>query len=151
MHKVIKNDYGKPVLEVLENDNVRTTKFLLTGETETIIKAEADQKVKKIYKKLAGGGMKVLYALYDKDDNFIDCGFSLKEIGINGMASWRFRHKTKWRKLYKIPIEAQNDIFKEEDEAFIKEFESQCYTNEEKAQRLGVSARTIYRRKAKKK
>ena len=54
MYKVIRNDYGKPVIEVLENESVRTTKFLLTGETETVIKAGADQKVKDSYKKLGG-------------------------------------------------------------------------------------------------
>lgn len=95
--------------------------------------------------------MKVLYALYDKDDNFIDCGFSLKEIGIDSDTAWRFCHKTSWRKLYKIPLEVQDDIFKEEDETFIKEFEQQVYTDEERAKMLGINIRTFYRRKAKEK
>ena len=149
MHKVIRRG-DKPIIERFENESVLIIKFLLTGETETVVKAGADQKVKDIYKKLAGG-MKVLFALYDKDDNFINCGFSLKEIGIDNMQSWYLRRKSKWRKLYRIPLAPQNDIFKEEDEAFIKEFEQQCYTNEEHAQRLGVNVRTFYRLKAKKK
>lgn len=84
-----------------------------------------------------------------KLDNFIDCGFSLKEIGINGMTSWRFRHKSKWRKLYKISIEQQDDIFKEEDEIFIEEEGENCYTVKELAEINGVSIRTMFRRKAK--
>lgn len=148
MHKVIKRG-DKPIIEQLENKNVLITKFLLTGETETVIKAGADQKVKEIYKKL-GGGMKTLFALYDKDDNFIDCGFSLAEIGIPNGTSWELQNTIKKRKLYRIPLEIQDDIFKAEDEAFIKEFEEKCYTSEEQAQKLGVSVRTIFRRKAKK-
>ena len=54
MYKIIKR-CGVPIIEQFENENVLITKFLLTGETETIIKAEADQKVKEIYKKLVGG------------------------------------------------------------------------------------------------
>ena len=54
MHEIIKNDFGTPVFEVFENESVRITKFLLTGETETVIKAGADQKVKESYKKLKG-------------------------------------------------------------------------------------------------
>ena len=53
MYKVFRRG-GKPIIEQFENENVLITKFLLTGETETIIKAGADQKVKGIYKKLKG-------------------------------------------------------------------------------------------------
>lgn len=63
MYKVIRNDFGKPVIEVLENESVLITKFLMTGETETVIKAGTDQKVKKIYKKLVGGYEGIICAL----------------------------------------------------------------------------------------
>jgi hypothetical protein len=53
MHKVFRR-CGVPIIEQFENESVLITKFLLTGETETIIKAGADQKVKEIYKKLKG-------------------------------------------------------------------------------------------------
>ncbi len=93
--------------------------------------------------------MKVLFALYDKNDNFISCGFTLEEVGIKKTSSWDWQHRTKKCKLYRIPLAPQNDTFKAEDEAFIKEFEEQCYTNKEQAERLDVNIRTIFRHKAK--
>lgn len=93
--------------------------------------------------------MKVLFALYDKEDNFIKSGFSLKEIGITNMESFYRQRRHKKQTLFRIPLEPQDDIFKEEDEAFIKEFKGKCYTNEEIARMCGVNIRTIFRRKAK--
>lgn len=43
--------------------------------------------------------MKVLYAIYDRNDNFITCGFSLKEIGITDMQSYAMQHGLSTRKL----------------------------------------------------
>lgn len=94
--------------------------------------------------------MKVLYAIYDKDDNFIDCGFSLEQLGINNSKTISWRYKSKYRKLYRIPLEKQDDIFLEEDEAFIEEFSRQVFTNVEYAKYLGISLKTFYRLKAKK-
>ena len=94
--------------------------------------------------------MKIFFALYDENDNFINCGFSLKEIGLTTMQSFLRQHGRTKQRLYRIPLAPQNDIFKAEDEAFIKEFEEQCLTSEEQAERLGVAGRTIFRRKAKK-
>lgn len=90
--------------------------------------------------------MKVLFALYDKNDNFINCGFSLAEIGINNNIAWRCYHKNKGRKLYKIPLETQNDIFEEEDKIFIKEEKYNAFTVKEIAEMVGVSERTMYRK-----
>lgn len=93
--------------------------------------------------------MKVLFAIYDKNDNFIDCGFSYKEMCLDSETGWRYLHRNKGCKIYQIPLEVQNDIFKEADEQFIKEFGEQCYTDEENAQMRGISIRTWFRRKAK--
>ncbi len=89
--------------------------------------------------------MKCLFALYDKDDNFIDCGFSLKSIGVKQGYSWHLQHARHKIKLFRIPLSPQNDIFKEEDEIFIKEEKLNVFTNKELAEMLGVSVRTIYR------
>lgn len=51
MHKLTKNDAGRPVIETFENENVRITRFL-NGETTTEFKPDADPKVISIYKKL---------------------------------------------------------------------------------------------------
>ncbi len=95
---------------------------------------------------IKGEKMKVLFALYDKNDNFINCGFSLAEIGIPQGTSWFLQNTIKKHKLYRIPLEEQNDIFKEEDALFINEFEEQCCTYKERAERRGISLRTYFRR-----
>lgn len=95
--------------------------------------------------------MKILFALYDTDDNFINCGYSLKEIGLSYMQSYLRQHESTNQRLYRIPLEPQNDIFKAEDEAFLKEFKEECYTNKELAEILGISERTLNRRKLKEK
>lgn len=84
--------------------------------------------------------MKPLYALYD-GDKFIDCGFSLKEMGISSAKSFFYRHGSKGLKLYKFPLDEK------EDEELIKLCEKECITNVERAKSQGVSERTIYRRK----
>ena len=93
--------------------------------------------------------MKTFFALYDKDDNFINCGFSLAEIGVKKTRSWFWQHTVKKVKLYKIPLAPQNDIFKETDELFIKEFADENFTAKEQAKIAGCTERTIFRRKAK--
>ena len=89
--------------------------------------------------------MKYLFALYDKDDNFINCGFSLKEVGVTYQNSWFKQHRNKKIKLYRIPLKPQKDIFEKEDEIFIEEFKFNCYTVEELAKIYHKSKRTIYR------
>lgn len=93
--------------------------------------------------------MKVLYALYDGNDNFVNCGFSLEECGVKHCNSWFWQHTIKKWKLYRIPLEPVNDCFQMEDELFVKEFEDKCFTNEEQAKRDGISIRTLFRRKEK--
>lgn len=63
--------------------------------------------------------MKKFYALYDENDNFIDCGFNLREIGIKPTnISWLKRGKK--RKLVEIPLSITNDIFAKEDVGLIR-------------------------------
>lgn len=91
--------------------------------------------------------MKCLFALYDKDDNFIDCGFSLKEIGVRQNYSWHLQHARKKYKLFRIPLTPKNDIFEKEDKIFIEEELINVFTIKELAEMLAVSERTIYRKK----
>ena len=93
--------------------------------------------------------MKVLFAVYDENDYLINTGFSLAEVGVAWHNSWFWQHRNKKVKLYRIPLESQDDVFKQEDDLFIREFENEIYTNDEIAKQQGVSVRTIYRNKAK--
>lgn len=47
-----KNDFGKPIFETFENENLRATHFILTGETEIEFKPNCDKKIKKMYEQL---------------------------------------------------------------------------------------------------
>lgn len=55
MYKIYKNDFGTPIFETFENENVFITRFLLTGETETEFKPTCDPKVKEMFKQLHAG------------------------------------------------------------------------------------------------
>ena len=44
MHKITKNDTGKPAIETFENENVRITRFL-NGDVETEFKPNCDKKI----------------------------------------------------------------------------------------------------------
>lgn len=92
--------------------------------------------------------MKVLYALYDENDNYISSGFSLKEVGVKITRSWFWQHTVKKYRLYRLPLEVQNDCFKEEDEIFNNEFREEVYTNKELAQMAGLSLSGYNKRKA---
>lgn len=92
--------------------------------------------------------MKVLFALYDKDDRFVTCGFSLAEVGVLCGSSCNMQRNKGNKKLYRIPLEPQDDIFNEEDRIFIEEQGEKVFTNQELAELLKVDIRTIYRRKA---
>ena len=92
--------------------------------------------------------MKVLFALYDKNDYLVKVGFSLKEIGFTGNVT-QSRRKKGNAKLYTIPLEPQEDIFKEEDEIFIQEEKDNVFTIKEIAKMQGVNERTIYRQRLK--
>jgi hypothetical protein len=50
MYKVLRR-FGKPVIETFENENVIITRYI-NGDVETVIKPNADKKVKDMYKKL---------------------------------------------------------------------------------------------------
>lgn len=50
-------------------------------------------------------------------------------------------------KIYRIPLEIQDDVFQEEDEIFISEEQTNVFTEAELAKMLGVSRRTVWRRK----
>ena len=93
--------------------------------------------------------MKVLFALYDKDDRFITCGYSLAEVGVLQGSSCNMQRNKGNKKLYRIPLEPQDDVFKEEDYKFIEEEKDNVFEAKELAQMLGVSERTYFRRKAK--
>ena len=50
-HRITKNDFGIPVIETFENENLRITRFV-NGDVETEFKPKCDKKVIKMYKKL---------------------------------------------------------------------------------------------------
>lgn len=91
--------------------------------------------------------MKNFYALYDRNDNFVDCGFSLNEMQITQNQAWDLRHKSKRFRLYTIPLEPIEDVFSEEDKIFIEENMYDCYKKSELAKIYKCSERAIYRRK----
>ena len=47
-----KNDMGKPIFETFENENLKATHFILTGETEIEFKPNCPKKIKDMWKKL---------------------------------------------------------------------------------------------------
>ena len=51
-YQIYKNDEGKPIIETFENQNLKATHFILTGETEIVFKPECDKKVIEMYKQL---------------------------------------------------------------------------------------------------
>ena len=50
--QVCKNDIGASVIETFENENLKATHFILTGETEIEFKPNCDKKVIEMYKQL---------------------------------------------------------------------------------------------------
>ena len=70
-----------------------------------------------------------LIAIYDNDDNFIDCATSVKDLWFKNPKSTyseisrgQFFHRQRDYKVYLIDcLEKHDDIFKEEDEIFLKE------------------------------
>lgn len=52
IHKVYKNDIDVSVIETFENDNLKATHYILTGETEIEFKPNCDKKVIEMYKQL---------------------------------------------------------------------------------------------------
>ena len=93
--------------------------------------------------------MKSLYAIYDRKDNFIDCDFGYKNILRKKAFLSQYEEKQGQMKVYKITLEKQGDVFQEEDEIFISEEQSNVFTNTELAKILGVSRRTVWKRKKK--
>lgn len=91
--------------------------------------------------------MKSLYAIYDRKDNFIDCDYGYKNILRKKTFLSQYEKKQKQMKICKIPLEIQDDVFQEEDEIFISEEQTNVFTGTELAKMLGVSRRTVWRRK----
>lgn len=98
--------------------------------------------------------MKHFYACYDSKDNFICCGYSPSEMGINANTFFSALHRNKGKnkgsiKIYEIPLEVKNDIFKQEDEAFLSFEGDRVFSEKELAEKYKISLRTVQRRKAK--
>lgn len=95
--------------------------------------------------------MRTLFAVYDEKDNFIDCGYSCKLLKMNYNTFWSRLHRNKQKikslKIFEIPLQPQNDIFKEEDERFLAEEGDNVYFDREIAEREGITLRTLYRRR----
>lgn len=51
-HEKYKGDFNNDIIETFENENLKATHFILTGETEIEFKPNCDKKVKKMWKKL---------------------------------------------------------------------------------------------------
>lgn len=103
--------------------------------------------MKKLYKG------RYMIAVYDEEDYLIDVGFNIKEL-LTCKKSSTFRSnligKRKKQKIYLIDLlENHNDCFCLEDKVFLKEFEEDFKTDNQRAKELGVSLRTYYRHKAK--
>ena len=97
--------------------------------------------------------MKEFYAVYDKNDNFITCGFGASELKMNNNSFFsrlhKYKQKNKSLKVFEIPLIPQKDIFYEEDKIFLEEEGGNIYFDREIAEREGISMRTLYRRKQK--
>lgn len=91
--------------------------------------------------------MKSLYAIYDRKDNFIDCDYGYKNILRKKTFLSQYEKKQKQMKICRIPLEIQDDVFQEEDKIFISEEQTNVFTGAELAKMLGVSRRTVWRRK----
>jgi hypothetical protein len=103
---------------------------------------------------------KYLIALYDKHDNLVDVGLRPKELELYKDNPRTFyecvcRGDKTFRgcKLFLIDCTVvHDDIFKEEDEIFIKEIVEPAKSTDAKvkdiSKKLGVSKRTVYRWKA---
>lgn len=93
--------------------------------------------------------MKSLYAIYDRKNNFIDCDYGYKNILRKKTFLSQYEKKQKQMKICRIPLEIQDDVFQEEDKIFISEEQTNVFTGAELAKMLGVSRRTVWRRKKK--
>ena len=47
-----KNDIGKPIFETFENENLKATHYILTGETEIEFKPNCPKKIKDMWELL---------------------------------------------------------------------------------------------------
>ena len=99
--------------------------------------------------------MKTFFAIYDEKDNFITCGYGVKQMGQNYNTFWSRLNRNKGIKkglrVYKIPLTPQDDIFKEEDELFLQEEGDAVFFDKEIAEREHISLRHLYRIRAKQK
>lgn len=96
-----------------------------------------------------------LIAVYDKDDYLIDVACSVKELkcptkksSVYSSISRNVHHKSPTHKYYLIDcLEKHNDIFAEEDRIFLESLPPKKQTLKEIAKEMGVSERTLYRKK----
>ena len=99
--------------------------------------------------------MRDFYALYDNNDNFITCGYKPRDMIKNYNHFWSALHRNKQIyksiKVFKIPLQPQDDIFKEEDELFLQEEGDNVYFDREIAEREKITLRSLYRRRLKQK
>ena len=92
--------------------------------------------------------MKKFYALYDKRDNFVSCGYCAEEIGVTYDAFYRFLHKNKQSngaKIFEIPLLPQKDVFEKEDILFLEEEGNKPYSQKELAEKYQLTKNTIYK------
>ena len=98
-----------------------------------------------------------MIAVYDEEDYLIDVGFNVNELlTCKNPSTFRRnlnRHlngKRTKHKIYLIDLlENYEDCFCLEDKVFLKEFEENLKTDNERAEELGVCLRTYYRYKSK--
>lgn len=97
--------------------------------------------------------MRTFYAVYDENDNFITCGYGAKQLGQNYNSFWSRVHRNKNKKkslrVFKIPLQPQDDIFRKEDELFLKEEGDAVFFDREIAARENITLRSFYRRQKK--
>lgn len=60
-YEIAKTDIGKPVFETFENENLKATHFLFTGETEIEFKPNCPKKIKDMWDMLNEPYKKILH------------------------------------------------------------------------------------------
>lgn len=60
IYEIARNDMDKPVFETFENENLKATYFILTGEVEMEFKPNCPKKIKNMWKMLNEPYKKIL-------------------------------------------------------------------------------------------
>ena len=98
-----------------------------------------------------------LIAIYDSNDNLVDCATRVADLRIFNPKGIYHKisindFKTRGHTIHLIDcLERHNDIFSEEDDIFLEETKKQSieYNLQQQAKQLGISLRTAYRLKKK--